>query len=240
MSRSLFGLALLACLAVAAPAHASVTGGKATAPPSTRGCGDFTRVRLGFPVSAIFTEGDHTACAVTLDDALVGRVRAEVRVGTLDRPRGPHHGLSVRHGADLDCTVKRLEAVTIDSAAEVVIHGGRSVHDLKLTVNGAGSVHYTGTAARVRLELDGAADIVLAGKASRLTVALNGTGSIDATGLTATDADVSVDGAGAAQVTLGGGRARLRVDGIGSIEWGGTVSALDAHAGMLGSIDKRG
>ncbi len=238
MSRSLFGLALLACLAVAAPAHASVTGsGHRTT--EARKVADFTRVRLVFPVDATFTEGDHTACSLTVDDNLQALVKTEVDGGTLT-VIGPHHGVNLHRGAGLTCTVKRLEALTIDSAAQVTIHGGKAVHDLKLRVNGAGSVHYTGTAGRLKVELDGAADIVLAGKAARLTVALNGTGGVDAEGLTATDAEVTVDGAGAAHLTLGGGRARLRVNGVGSIDWAGTVSALDAHAGMLGSIDRRG
>jgi len=242
MSRPRFGLnalailATLACLAVAAPALADA--GRTTQHPKLA---EFTRVRVVFPVSATITEGDHTACSVTLDNALVGQVRARVKDGTLIVDRvGHRHILHVHHGVDLDCTVKKLTALTIDSAAEVTIHGGKAVHDLELKINGAGSVKYTGTAGRMRLDLDGAADIVLTGKASRLEVALNGTGSVDASGLTATDADVAVDGAGSAQVTLGGGRAKLRVNGVGSIDWGGTVSALDAHAGMLGSIDRRG
>src|SRR5262249_20492363 len=86
-----------------------------------------------------------------------------------------------------------------------------------LSLDGSGFLAFTGDVPAVHVRSSGSGEAILTGTAPSLAADVDGSGTVNARGLTAADADLSVSGSGdlAALVT---GTARVAISGSGSVE----------------------
>lgn len=117
--------------------------------------------------------------------------------------------------------------------------GGHPIDALSLTfVGGADFDLVNVSAGEVRFSLDGAADISLAGAADSLSGVINGAGDVDAEHLTVSSADITVNGAGAAELSVTD-VLQAEINGLGSITYRGnpTVNKTMNGAGTVKQVN---
>jgi hypothetical protein len=179
------------------------------------------------PVPPFTTIDFSAAGTVTIEQTGSDSVRVEaddnLQPFLLTEVEGTTLKLGVRPGADVGrgtityrITVRELRGVVLSGAGSVTGSGIDSP-DLALANSGAG-------------------DLTVAGRAEALNVDLIGLGSIDARGLVAQSADVSVGGAGRATVNA----ARTldaRITGVGDIVYLGNPSVVQNVTG-LGTVSR--
>jgi hypothetical protein len=107
-----------------------------------------------------------------------------------------------------------------------------------LVLSGAGSINATQVnAPMLSLTNSGAGRLVLAGQTTTENIDLSGLGEIDASALTAQDADVNVGGAGTATVNAAR-TLNATVTGVGGIEYVGNPTVTQ-HVTGIGSVRRR-
>jgi hypothetical protein len=116
--------------------------------------------------------------------------------------------------------------------------GGRQNTVLKLHITGGAAVQMTDIDAdAVSVHVDGAADVVLSGNTGRLDAEINGAGVLQAPDLAANNAAVTVNGVGAAEITVSDAL-KAEINGAGSISYAGDPT-LTKEINGLGSVTKR-
>lgn len=116
--------------------------------------------------------------------------------------------------------------------------GGKEMPVLKLHITGGAAVQMTDIDAdAVSVHVDGAADVVLSGNTGRLDAEINGAGVLQAPGLAAVHAAITVNGVGAADISVSD-VLNAEINGAGSISYAGDPT-LTKEINGLGSITKR-
>ena len=116
--------------------------------------------------------------------------------------------------------------------------GGKEMPVLKLHIIGGAAVQMTDIDAdAVSVHVDGAADVVLSGNTGRLDAEINGAGVLEAGGLAADNAAVTVNGVGTAKIAVND-TLDAEINGAGSISYAGDPT-LTKEINGLGSITKR-
>ena len=88
------------------------------------------------------------------------------------------------------------------------------------------------------LETSGAANVTLAGKVDRLLASLTGASKLKAADLSANDVELSVTGAGKADVTASN-LLRASITGAGKVSYGGQPKSVERQISGAGKIEPR-
>ena len=116
--------------------------------------------------------------------------------------------------------------------------GGKEMPVLKLHITGGAAVQMTDIDAdAVSVHVDGAADVVLSGNTGRPDAVINGAGVLQAPDLAAVHAAITVNGVGAADISVSD-VLNAEINGAGSISYAGDPT-LTKEINGLGSITKR-
>ena len=105
----------------------------------------------------------------------------------------------------------------------------------------SGAVDFTASALsgpKFSLETSGAAKVTLGGKVNRLLANLTGACKLEAADLPADDVELSVTGAGKADVTAGN-LLRAAITGAGKVTYGGNPKTVDKNVMGAGKIEPR-
>ena len=153
-------------------------------------------------------------------------------------------GTQAKHQFDTDAfriTVKAdVSAYRLTGGLELHADAGNAaMHMLSLTVSGGADCTIANIAAEaVTLHVDGAADISLSGNTVSLTGIINGAADMDCAALCAHTAALTVNGAGAAAVSVSD-RLDVEINGAGSVTYLGSpaVRKTIRGAGSVAAAD---
>lgn len=185
-------LAPLLLLATAVPANAA---------DRVWNIGSFDRVRVDGPFEVrIATGASPRATASAPEPALLERLRLTNEGGTLslrlDRGTGDRAGRGAGAVPVFTLSTTQLRSVALLSGAKVSVTRVKGER-VDLSVTGTGTLSVDEVAAdQIVASVIGSGAIRLAGRAGKARLLTNGPGSIDASGLSAGDLFVSLDGAG--------------------------------------------
>lgn len=172
---------------------------------------NFTGVEIHGQWEVTIERGDAWAVELSYPAALEKRASAQVEDKQLVIGNYTH-GLWTPFGDERDrtrmtarVTMPSLDTLGVSGAAKVTFSGFEGP---RLSVAASGATNLRGQSGRYR-DLD---------------LALSGAGSIDLSGVVATNANVVLSGVGSVKLRLDGGTLRGNASGAGSIEYSGTVS----------------
>ena len=115
--------------------------------------------------------------------------------------------------------------------------GGVQTEYLSLDITGGAAVSLKNIAAEhVDVEVDGTADVVLAGTASRLEAELNGAAALESLLLAVQDAEITINGVGAAEIACSG-VLDAEINGAGSIGYAGDPT-VNKEINGAGTVSK--
>jgi len=171
--------------------------------------------------------------STVLSDDLQYLVATQVRNRELviDAPVG-----SIANGGVVDVELPDFRGATVGADGEVEVSGVAGDEEVALTVLGSAPLSFSGTASRLEVASSGSGSISLRGSAALLLATLSGAGSLDASGMTATSADLSTSGPGDITAVLGGGSLRAQTSGTGNIDWWGDAEVLLNLSTGLGQV----
>lgn len=209
MSKLLETTVFLACLALLA-ACSDVTGlkGSGKMAKESRSPGSFHAIEIEIPAELSVTAGSPPTLSIETDDNLLPHVLTQVKDGVL----------KISSDGNLNMNKMAIDAKT------------QSID--RLTVNGATKTHLIGLNGNAfALTANGASEITATGKVSQLTATLSGAGRLHAFELPVSQAKVTIDGAGNAQVnafdTLD-----VTVNGAGTVQYQGNPRVTQAIHGV--------
>ena len=180
---------------------------------------DFTEIEVTGGWQIAVTQGDSYGVTVTADEALMEHIIVEregdaLRVGA-DRWRWSNEGR-----LRLEVTTPQLSRINVDGGADVRLSGLRT-DSLRIDIDGAGNITATDTQVeRLEIEVDGAANVDFVESA-------------------VVNADIRMSGAGNVEITMAGGELAGRIEGVGSVTYGGEVSRRTIRVVGLGSVERR-
>ncbi|MFP4373224.1 MAG: GIN domain-containing protein [Spirochaetaceae bacterium] len=174
-------------------------------------------VRGGWQIA--ITEGDSYSVTVSADEALMERIIVE-RDGDALRVDADRWRWSNEGRLRLEVTTPRLSRIDVDGGADVRLSGLRA-DSLRIGIDGAGNI--TGTDSRIE----------------RLAVEVDGAANVDFVESSVVHADIRMSGAGNVEITMAGGELTGRIEGVGSVGYGGEVSRRTIRVDGLGSVERR-
>lgn len=136
---------------------ASESRGSGTSVREERDVAAFTRIEAGGAIRVAARVGAEHALAVTADDNLIARVRADVRDGALRLSMAPG-AYELRTPIVVDVACARLDAVELDGAAHADVRGldGGS---FAVRIGGAAGATLAGRVEELRAELRGGSQL---------------------------------------------------------------------------------
>lgn len=224
--------ALLATATAAALTACSVVFPSGEEVAEAREVDGVTGVSLEVAGTLNISHGERTELSLSGDRAMVGRVTTEVHDGVLEigLPRRTVGATAVQ----VDLVLPRLDLLRVDGAGRV--RGNLSPGDrLEVDINGIADVELVGVDVdELVAQIDGAGQIDLTGRVDGQRVTVQGAGRYLGAGLESDTAEVTISGAGSADVAVtttldatisgageitysGDPTVTRRVDGIGQV-----------------------
>jgi hypothetical protein len=198
----------------------------------------FNRIDFRGIGRVIITQGAEQSVSVTASEAVMSRVRTEVRDGVLIVTLRWWLGMFWRIGElktlEVRLTVEELAGLKVSGAGTVESRERIQGQDMDIQLTGAGEIHLEIHGRKVNTHLTGAGQIVLWGQADEQDVHLTGAGSIQAERLVTRSATVRSSGAGECRVHATESL-EARLSGAGSIRYVGNPKIQSRVTG-LGSV----
>ncbi|MBA3962634.1 MAG: DUF2807 domain-containing protein [Chthoniobacterales bacterium] len=181
----------------------------------TRPVSAFTQIEASGYYELEWSPGN-PSLSITTDENLLSHISTSVQGSQLkidiDGPIAPSHGITIIVSSPSLTTAELSGAVDFTAKP----------------INGA----------KFSLETSGAAKVNLGGKVSRLLANLTGACKLEAADLSTDDVELSVTGAGRADVTVANSL-RAAITGAGKVTYGGNPKTVDRNVMGAGKIEPR-
>jgi hypothetical protein len=203
----------------------------------------FTRLAVGGVADLTLVQGTSESVSFEVPAKQKGRVRIEVRDGTLQIGSTGSSGffgfLFGGSARPLRATItfRSLEAVDVSGAVKIRADGWKA-DALKIAVSGEGALRIAGLDVReLVLSASGAVKAELAGRATDQRIAISGAGKYHAPDLASENARVAVSGAGKVLVNAAK-TLKIAISGAGSVEYVGDPKVTQDISGV-GKVRRR-
>ncbi len=213
--RAIMATGTLALLLAGCGALGAGAGPRTTEDREVAGLDDATAVALETSGDVVVEIGDTPSLTITAGERVLDRLTAEVRDGVLvlgneQRGWGDHGEI------DYHLVLTELQAVHVRGSGDVEA-AETTAAQLDVVLEGSGDVRVSGVDVdALRVQLDGSGDVELAGRADAQVVDIQGSGNYLGRELASSDATVSIDGSGDAEVDVDGAL-RATVEGSGVV-----------------------
>jgi hypothetical protein len=186
----------------------------------------FSAVESDGSLDVEITRGDVFHVEVSIDSNLLDRVHTDV-VGDRLRINEEWIGDTVA-GPHVIVTMPLLRRATMSGSGGLRAVGFQQADPVSLVIEGSGDLSFAGDVPRADVQIWGSGDARLSGTAPALGVEVDGSGTVDARGLEAATADLSVNGSGDIAASVSGS-ARVSIAGSGDVDLygGATLDRVD-------------
>ena len=182
----------------------------------------FSSVESEAALDVQITRGDAFHVEVSIDSNLLSLVHTTLAGDTLRIDTREPIGDTVV-GPHVIVTMPTLRRAAVDGSGALWANGFQQAEPVTLVIDGSGDLSFSGAVPRADVAVSGSGDARLQGTAAALAVTVDGSGAVDARGLDATTADLSISGSGDLAASVSGA-ARVSVSGSGSVDlYGGAV-----------------
>lgn len=202
-----------------------------------RNPGNFKRIDAGSAIEVELRIGSPVQVEVEADDNLQKIIETRVSGDELNiRTKG---SFSINNGhMKVFVTAPEIKAVKSSGAADVkVLDVLKSDDRISFEASGAGNIHATVDAPKIKAEASGAGDIVLSGKTKDYTVSASGGGNVKSADLLTENTDADVSGAGSvhvhASVSL-----KAEASGAGNVYYRGGATNITKNTSGAGEVKK--
>jgi len=198
-----------------------------------RSVSDFDGLRIAGNFEVILREGKNPLVQINTDENLLKFIDTEVEGGIL-RISQEKKLISTKK---IRITVNYLFLKDIRAMGAALIKNEETIvsEDLKIGMEGAGVIDLRINSDKLIVVLSGAGVISLAGEVRHQELNLTGAGKLEAIDLESKECEVSVGGLGSAEVYVTE-KLNAKIEGVGSIKYGGDPQDLNTEIKGLGRI----
>ncbi|MBN2213016.1 MAG: DUF2807 domain-containing protein [Bacteroidales bacterium] len=213
----------------------SVTGnGHVT--EETRHADGFHSLKVSSGIDVFISRSDEEFLRVEADENLLEHIRTEVT----DNKLKIYTDVNIRMARSKKVYLgyKELKSIHISSAGDVEGENTLQTDNLELRLSSAGELKLDVIADEIDLEISSSGNATLSGRTGYMHAGLSSAGNLNAFGLEASRAEVSVSSAGDARVYVTD-EARFRCSSAGDIVYKGDPEIVDMHTSSAGNIRKK-
>jgi hypothetical protein len=193
----------------------------------------FSAVESDGSLDVEIARGDVFHVEVSIDSNLLDRVHTGV-VGDVLRIDEEWIGDTVT-GPHVIVTMPVLRRATMSGSGGLRAVGFQQTEPTSLVVEGSGDISFAGDVPRLDVQIWGSGDARVSGIAPVLAVEVDGSGTVDARGLDATTADLSLSGSGDIAASVSGS-ARVSISGSGDVDLYGGATLARVDVSGSGSV----
>jgi len=196
----------------------------------------FSAVETAASLDVKITRADAFHVEVSIDSNLLHAVRTDLVGDVLLVDASEPIGRTVP-GPHVIVTMPTLRRAAVSGSGGLSASGFQQVDPVTLVIDGSGQLSFSGDVPQADVRASGSGDARLQGTAAALAVAVDGSGTVDARGLEAMTADLSISGSGdlAANVS---GSAHVTVSGSGSVDLYGNAVLESSNVSGSGSVTR--
>lgn len=193
--------------------------------------GQFTKIEAVGPDNIVFVTGDAFSIKAEGDSEMISKLRYAMDNGTIiiGREKGKWWGKG-SEGVTITVTAPTLAEASLAGSGDFT--ADRMAGDeVNVELAGSGNAKVgTISAKSFESEIAGSGDVTVAGKAERAEYSVAGSGSVDATRLATTDADVSIAGSGDVMLNATG-KVDASIAGSGNVSVTGGAKCSSSSMG---------
>lgn len=221
--------------------HTSIWGGagiKGEGPTveKTLNVGDFEGIAMSVGGDTYLTQGGTASVKVKGQQNVIDNLKTEVRNGVLH----VKFDKSVRNydKLEFEITVPTLKEVSVAGSGNVVSRSDfKNLNDVRVAISGSGDIQLSLSAQNVKSSIAGSGNMQLKGSTNSLDISIAGSGDLNADGLQAQTATVSISGSGNSEVNVQQDL-DVRVAGSGDVYYRGRPSVRSKVSGS-GNVQSR-
>ena len=206
----------------------------------------FDKIAIAGVGRIILTQGEKESLSIETDDNLMEYIKTEVKGDTLEidftddivLSRGGRDVLDPSEGFTFRISVIELEEVSVSGAADIQAEKLKTDR-FSVSFSGAGDIKIDDlNAGRLNVFVSGAGDVEMAGKVDYQEIRLSGFGRYDGFDLESQEADVTISGAGGANLWVTDFLS-VTISGAGDVEYYGDPN-VDPEISGVGRIQGLG
>lgn len=186
----------------------------------TRGIEKISKLVCDIPCIIYVSQGDTPSCIVEAAENLQELILVESKGG------GKVKITSEKCYSDLDTVVIRIVSpelgeIKVKGTAKVFSSGTFTADDMRLIIDGPGTIALDAMLNELVSEVNGAGDINLKGSAQKHKIIINGSGNISASGFNTYDCNVQIKGSGTCHLFVNN-YLKAGIEGSGNIFYKGS------------------
>jgi hypothetical protein len=203
---------------------------------SEREVGSFTGVKASSGIDVHLRQGDNEEVTVEADENLHEYILTEVKGNILH----VYTDANIRDAEQkrVYVTMKDITSVSTSSAADIFGETPVRTDELELSASSAGDIKLEIFTRELKVSLSSSGDMTLSGETEELEADLSSAGDLNAYGLEAREADISVSSAGDADINVTE-KLTARASSAGDINYKGDPKNVDVHTSSAGGIHRR-
>lgn len=195
---------------------------------------EFSELFVGGAFSITLVKGDETKVIVEVDQNLLEYISVESKGNKLVIDKNRKVALNPTR-MRIEVIYSGLEKIDLSGACNLVGNNTIESNSFELSVSGAAAVDLDLMVKELHLSLSGAGNIKLEGEAEKFFCDLSGASSLRAKDLVSESTDISLSGAGSAEVHATQSL-KASLSGLGSITYHGNPPNTSISKSGLGSI----
>ena len=200
-----------------------------------RSTSDFEHLKIGGNFDVLLKKGESPWVQINTDENLIGLIDAEVHNGILEITQ--QKKLISKKKIELIINYVNLKEVRVMGAALIKNEGYLECKDLKIRMDGVGTIDLKVQGDKLEAILSGAGVVRLAGEIKEQELNLTGTGKLEAFDLESKECKITVGGIGGAEIFVTD-KLEARIEGIGGIEYAGNPQNIITEINGLGKINR--
>ncbi|MDX2245435.1 MAG: head GIN domain-containing protein [Bacteroidia bacterium] len=194
----------------------------------------FDGLRVSGAFEVVLNQGDTYAVELEADENLHSNIRYEVSGGILEiKTEG---NISRFEKMKVFVTAPAFKTIKTSGGVEISTENTLTGESLELEASGASKADLDVMVQNLRTEFSGAGDVTLSGEAGKTAVILSGAGKLKAFDLKTHEMNVSISGAGYAEVNADQ-KLELNVSGAGKVRYKGNPAVVNENISGAGSVD---
>ncbi len=203
--------------------------------------GSFTKIKVSHTIKAIITQANEESIAVSAnDEKFIDEIITELEGNTLVIRSKNTSWVSKRNKQlKVYISFKKLEALELSGASDVITIGTINQPSLKIELSGASTLKTDVNANTLSIELNGASRLNLKGAAETFKADCSGASDVNAFDFTAGLANLDVSGASDIEISVSK-EIKAEASGASSIRYKGNASITNVKTSGASSINKKG
>lgn len=203
--------------------------------------GSFSKIKISHAIKVVITQSDSESLAVSANnEEYIDDIVTELEGNTLVI-KSKNNSWTGRRNRQLKAYIsfKRLEAIEVSGASDVVTVGTIKQPSLRMDLSGASTLKATVETGTLSLDLSGASQLSLKGSAEVLKADCSGASDMNAYDLTAELANLDVSGASDIEINVSR-EIKAEASGASSIRYKGNATVTNVKTSGASSINKKG